>query len=499
MDNAAIVVKINNIEDHSNADKLKIVKLFGTQIIVGLDTKIGDIAVYVDSNLKMSKEFLHANSEYKHPELNKDNQKTGFFDDSGRVKCIKLRGELSGGFLFPLSFLDFAGKHKLKVGDEFNTIQGIDICSKYAPIVQQGSGNGKQKQGTKKLEVPMFKEHFKTGQFMREQYQIPEGTVCYIEEKIHGTSHRTGYVKFPVYDELPWWKKILYSILKLKKATVWKYLNGTRRVIHTPKTLKEFKEVDLVKIWTNSKMEYKKQSYREFYYNTYEKKISDEDYRIIFPEDNSIHTKQFSNLDYFGEEFKKWWLLKDRGDYSKNNIGFHDNTMREEVLEKTKGLLLKGEEVYLELFGHEKTGKQIQKGFPYSTEPSPKVGESYRSLLYRVTMNNEDGHIVDYNREAVYDKAKELGMEVPHLFEKFYYTGSKESMQKLETKVIAYAQGQSALGMCGEKSKTLKEGVVIWFINSSGHWKALKYKSDAFRLQESSGKDKGVVDQEDIN
>jgi len=171
--------------------------------------------------------------------------------------------------------------------------------------------------------------------------------------------------------------------------------------------------------------------------------------------------------------------------------------MRDEVLENVKGLLLKGEEIYLELFGHEKTGSQIQKGFPYNTKPGDN---SYRSLLYRVTMNNEDGETVDYNREYVYNKAEELGMEKPHLFEKFYYDGTKESMERLEAVVIAHAQGQSITGLKdGEVSDTLREGVVIWFINEGGHWKALKYKSDKFRLKESGNKDKGIIDQEDIN
>ena len=32
-----------------------------------------------------------------------------------------------------------------------------------------------------------------------------------------------------------------------------------------------------------------------------------------------------------------------------------------------------------------------------------------------------------------------------------------------------------------------------------GKWEALKYKSDAFRLGESSDRDKGIIDQEDLN
>lgn len=428
MENAAIVIKIKNIVEHPNADKLQIAKLFGTQILIGLETKVDDILVYVDSNLKMSHDFLHNNNLYRHCEWNKDKTKTGFFEDHGRVKCLKLRGEISDGFLFPVDYLDFAGSTNFGLGDEFNFVDGTEICSKYVPKIQQGSG-GKNKQAVKKLKVPMFKEHFSTSQFMREQHQIPAGTVCYIEEKIHGTSHRSGHVQFSTFEQAPWWKKILYKLVGIKDIVKWIYLNGTRRVIHTP---------------------------------------------------------------------------------NKDHASFHDNTMREEVLENVRGSLLKGEEIYLELFGHEKTGSQIQKGFPYNTNPKDK--KPYRSLLYRVTMNNEDGQTVDYNREAVYAKANELGIEKPHLFEKFYYNGSEESMQDLETRVIEYAQGKSITNLSETKkdedgetwvevktSDTLREGVVIWFIDSSGHWKALKYKSDAFRLKESGNKDKGIVDQEDVN
>jgi len=418
MENAAIVVKINSVVKHPNAEKLQIVKLFGTQILVGLDTNPGDVLVYVDSNMCMSSDFLRENNLYRHCEMNSDKKSSGFFEDSGRVKCIKLRGEISDGFLFPLSHFHYIGVNVPEdsaIGYEFNTINGITVCEKYiAKSKTPGEHNDKNGKAIKKIEVPMFKEHFSTGQFMKSQAFIPAGTLCYIEEKIHGTSHRTGLVKYPIYDELSWWKKQLYKFLKLTNITEWIYLNGTRRVVHAPK-------------------------------------------KIINP--------------------------------------VHDNTMREEVLEQVRGLLLKGEEIYLELFGHEKSGAQIQKNFPYDT-----ASGKYRSLLYRVTMNNEDGHVVDYTREAVYSKADELGFEKPHLFEKYYYDGTEQSMQDLETKVIAYAQGQSALGMKdGQLSNTLREGVVVWFINSGGTWQALKYKSDAFRLSESGLKDKGFNDQEDTN
>jgi hypothetical protein len=67
-------------------------------------------------------------------------------------------------------------------------------------------------------------------------------------------------------------------------------------------------------------------------------------------------------------------------------------------------------------------------------------------------------------------------------------------MESLEQLVTKLAQGQSSLD-----NDTLKEGVVIWYIGSNGMWSCLKYKSDNFRLRESNNKDKGIIDQEDLN
>jgi hypothetical protein len=336
------------------------------------------------------------------------------------VKCIKLRGEISDGFLFPVSYLKYLKEDiSLEIGTELDSINGVKFCEKYIPPTRNysSSSNNKSKKSKKKLEVPMFKEHFSTEHFMRNKHKIPAGTVCYIEEKIHGTSHRSGRVIYVTENPIRKIKRFVWNLFSTKKegrltgsssVSSWEYINGTRRVIHSP-----------------------------------EKRVNP----------------------------------------------YHENTMREEVLDKVKGLLFKGEQLYLELFGYEKTGSHIQKGFPYGCEAG-----NYRSLLYRITMNNEDGKTVDYNREYVYNRAEELGFEKPHLFEKFYYLGTDRSLEILEEKVIAYAQGQSEMA-----KDTLKEGVVVWFIDRHGKWVALKYKSDAFRLGESKLRDEGVVDQEDLN
>lgn len=407
MNNVLTVIKVNSISEIPGADKIQFVNLFGTQVIVGKDVNIGDILIYADSNMQMSHEFLAINNLFRNKELNLDKEKSGYFDDNGRVKCIKMKGCISDGFLFPPEYLEYATNKEFKVGDEFNEVEGHQIGCKYIPKYTRTPGSGKgNKTSIKKKECPMFVEHWDTGQFFKEKDKIPSGTICYIEEKIHGTSHRIGNMLLDITEETHWFRKLVSKILnKHSHFTQWTYLNGTRRVVHFP---------------------------------------------------------------------------------NKKNQYFHDNTMREEVLEKVRGQLFKGEELYLELFGYEKSGGCIQKDFEYGCKP----GE-YRTMLYRVTMNNEDGKVLDYNREAVYRRAEELGFESPTLFSKIYYEESNSRLLEEQVKHFAY-------GTSSKDPNTLKEGVVVWFINNKGFWECLKYKQDAFRLKESGNKDKGIIDQEDI-
>ncbi len=407
MNNTAIIVKITNVTKHPNADKLQIVRLFGTQCITGMDTKVNDLMIYFDSNLKLSPEYLKENNLYRHSELNNNIKTIGYFDDNGRVKAIKLRGEFSDGMLMPLESLKFTeiGFDTINVeGYEFDILNKISICSKYiVPIRQQGSSNSTKNSGRKAIDAPMFVEHWDTNQYMRNKHIIPFDTMIYIEEKEHGTSNRTGNVLVTTKRK----RGFFTNWFAPNSTTKWKVLNGTRRTI-----------------------------------------------------------------------------VRELG-----TTGFHDNTMRDDLLQKVKPYLFKGEEIYTEIVGYEKNGGFIQKNFPYGC----KVGEN-NVLLYRVTMNNEDGQVLDYSREKVYRRAEELGLRAPSLLTKFHYTGTRYSKEKLERIIIELAQGQSVID-----SNTLREGVVIWFVNNYGNWQALKYKSDKFRGFESKQKDAGIVDIEDQN
>lgn len=411
MNNTARVIKIHSIEKHPNADRLQVVSLFGTQVITDMSAKQGDLMIYFDSNLQLSEEYCYENNLYRHCEKNKDNTKTGYIGDNRRVLAIRLRNEFSDGMLMPLDSIKYATNLIFGEGDEFANIDTHLICQKYiVPMNTPGTpGSGERKNHGKKAKIsPMFVEHWDTGHYMKSSHEIPANSLIYIEEKIHGTSNRTGNVEiFTKFNKF----QIFLNRLILRDPcsdgrAEFKVVNGTRRTI-----------------------------------------ISD---------------------------------------YN-SGTGYHDASIRDQLMQQVEPYLYKGEEIYCEIAGYEKSGRWIQKDFPYGAEQG-----KCRYFLYRVSHNNEDGVVVDLSRLAVYSRAKELGLETAPLLATYYYSGSDYSKKKMDKMVIDLAQGQSALD-----PNTLREGVVVWFMNKYGKWTCLKYKQDAFRLKESNLKEEGIGDIED--
>jgi len=240
--NNAIVVELANVRPHPNADRLKVATVLGTQVVVGLDAKDGDVMVYFDSNLCLSHEYLRANNLYSNPDMNLDTSKKGYFGSNGRVKSQRFRGEVSNGYVASLSSIirigpvreglhwnyDMIPEDILHVGDEFTHVGGVPICMKYTPDVNPRCGStstGKKNKRVKRNRVnsDMFWKHWDTKHLMRENHRIPQGEYLYVEEKIHGTSGRTGKVLCTI--DRPWWK---FWIPKQQ----WRVVSGTRRTDH---------------------------------------------------------------------------------------------------------------------------------------------------------------------------------------------------------------------------------------------------------------------------
>lgn len=198
----ATVVEIKNIIPIENCDNVVHTNIFGNSIIVSKDVKVGDIGLFFPLETKLSNEFLKCNNLYRKQELNIDQTKKGYFEENGRIRCVKFRGNKSEGFFIPLNciyniFMD-SGKLDLnwkKIGTEFDELNDIKICEKYIPkqfnLPSQGNGKQRNKNLVKKFNVLIdnqFRLHSDTSQLGKSIHRIKQDDIISITTKLHGTS-----------------------------------------------------------------------------------------------------------------------------------------------------------------------------------------------------------------------------------------------------------------------------------------------------------------------
>lgn len=228
----AIVTRLTNVRPHPNADRVKLATCHGNQVVIGLDSKEGDLGVYFPSDGQLSHEFCHANNLYREASMNKfPEDKGGMFDANRRVRAQRFRGEISDGFWVPLHNFGFIQVTGLDVeGFEFDEWQGVPICSKYInpATIKIARENQGKKARTAKTSV-MFKEHFDTEHFGKNLNAFEFGQTIIVTEKLHGTSGRIGHVL--VERDLTWIERIAKRFGIKVQENEWKYLNGTRRVV----------------------------------------------------------------------------------------------------------------------------------------------------------------------------------------------------------------------------------------------------------------------------
>ena len=229
------VIKVENLTKHPNADRLQLLHIFGTTTTVGLDVAVGDMGIYFPTDLQLSIEYCVANHLCRKNPLD-GTADSGYMDgDKRNVTAIKLRGERSDGIYVPLSSLEtFGDISKLKMGDTIDTFNGHLICEKYIPKSNKRavshSGNGKP--GKKKAQAPiapLFTEHSDTSQLAYNLGAFKPGDEIEITLKMHGTSQRTAYV--PV---LKGYKRTFWDWLLSrpgKPVYEYGYVSGTRRTI----------------------------------------------------------------------------------------------------------------------------------------------------------------------------------------------------------------------------------------------------------------------------
>ena len=226
----AIIATIKSVEPIPNADRIQIAKVMGENCIVSKDWEVGMMGVFFPAGCQLSEKYCEFNNLYRNSKKNTDNTKQGFFEDNRRVRAqpfLKVRSE---GFFAGLESLSFATDiSKLKEGQSFEDIDGVNICKKF--LIQVKTPNS-QKKAIKKKAVPDFEQHVDTAQFKYAERQLEEGDLISIQAKVHGTSARYGY--HLVTPPLSKWKSKINSLLPwnvFKNKAKYEYVAGTRRVI----------------------------------------------------------------------------------------------------------------------------------------------------------------------------------------------------------------------------------------------------------------------------
>lgn len=203
---AAKIIEIKDFTTHPNPEctRLKCARVDGYSISVSIDTQPGNY-VYFPIGCSITSTFLSANNLFRDKRMNADKEATpGFFENTGRVKAIRLQKIPSEGFIVPTEYLykwlDFIDlKHEVitnaAIGTEFDCVGDKTLCKKYVVKTSKtpGLGNkpskqGKQPKGISKLVENQFRFHYDTILIKKCPWVIKPDDLISITTKVHGTS-----------------------------------------------------------------------------------------------------------------------------------------------------------------------------------------------------------------------------------------------------------------------------------------------------------------------
>ena len=441
----AYITTLKNVRKHPNADRLQLADCFGNTVCVGLEYAEGEIGVYFPTDGQLSVEFCEQHNLVRKKD-DAGNNVGGYLDpDKRNIKAIRLRGEKSDGIFMPLSCLEYTGVNldELNVGDTVSVVNGHEICCKYIPRgnSRKGSAAAGNKTRKKKAAVaPLFTEHADTEQLAYNLGAFKPHDEIEITLKMHGTSGRTA--RLPV---LKKYKRTLWDVLTGKKGTpIYEdgYVSGTRRVVL-------------------------------------------ENYEGGFYGDNSFrekHSKVFEGKLMKGETV--YYEIVGFTDSGAPIMGdANNNKLNDKEFLKQYGATTRFS------YGCESTGQKMMYGADehgaYSVPVEKPVSDMY---VYRMTMTNEDGFVVEYTPDFMRYRCEQMGVKtVPVLWRgtipsEEIFTGVSCELtdpgEFVKDKAEEYYDGPDPIG------KThVREGVVVRIINRP-KFTAYKHKNFSFKVLE---------------
>ena len=215
---ACQVIKLPPKQAVPGLDKLVKVTHQGNDVLTQKDAKEDILYLFFPAECAISKDYLFWNNEFRDSNFNNDKTVKGYFENTGRVKAIKFKGIISTGYIAPVDTLSVLGieTYKLKEGDEFTHINGVEICKKYRIQHIHASTPNTESKFNKKLKrfdrlVPnQFRFHDSTAHLAKNLHQFNPDDIIVITDKWHGSSGVFSNVL--VKKELTWLEKIIKKL-----------------------------------------------------------------------------------------------------------------------------------------------------------------------------------------------------------------------------------------------------------------------------------------------
>lgn len=176
----------------------------------------------------------------------------------------------------------------------------------------------------------------------------------------------------------------------------------------------------------------------------------------------------------------------------KNNLGFYEENIWEEVSNRLFSKLDQGITATGEIFGFTKSGKYIQKGYDYNCNP----GE-LNYIVFSLTYTSSDGNVYVFSHQQLIEYCRKKNIPT---VETFYYGKAKDLFPEISTEnhwhenFLAKLEEKYLEKMCKIcKNKMPDEGVILR-IDKPNVFEVKKLKSKLFLAKETEALDAGLVD-----
>lgn len=420
------ITKLKNVRAHPNADRMLLADCFGNTVCIGLDAKDDDVVLYFPVDGQLSVEYAEKYNLVRKKDENGNNI-GGYLDpDKRNIKAISLRGAKSDGLVMPVSSLEYTGI-------DMNTLTvgtTIDVVNGHEICCKY---------------IPKSRNRISSGNTKTKTKKVKAPIAPLFEEHVDTAQLAYNLSAFKPGDEIE---------ITLK-------MHGTsQRTGYLPKFVKMKRTIwDVITRKPGTPM-------YDWGYVTGTRRVVINDY--------------------------------DDGGY------YGSNEFRCPHAKAFEGKLWKGETVYYEVVGYTTTGapimgsgstpkeyqKQYGKTMEFSYGCAPGGEPQSDMYVYRMTMTNEDGNVVEYTPDFMRYRCEQMGIKTVPVFWKGYLGGNncpyadectaKECNVGECVKSIAerYYDGPDPVG------KThIREGVVVRIVNRP-KFTAYKHKNWCFKLVE---------------